>query len=109
LRAEKKAKMKKPNSATLTLFAAHEKSVLFWLGRGNLACHELVKVSGLLHQTASATLTHLRNRGCVKDSGKRSLTPSRRPAIIWQLVPSYEAAQAKYLKQNNITRGKVAK
>jgi hypothetical protein len=97
--------MKKP----LTLFASHEAAVVLVLRRGNFACFEIVKRSNLLHQTASATLTHLRNRGCIRDTGKRRLTDSRRPAIVWQLVRDHEAAQAKYIKQNNITRGKVTK
>lgn len=93
----------------LNIFARHENVVLRALALGDGACHDIEARTGMLHQTASATLTHLRNRGCIKDTGERRLTPSRRPATVYTLTKNHIAAQIKYLDQNNITPRKGAK
>lgn len=51
------------------------------------ACdHELERVTGLIHQTASARRRSLVLRGLVRDSGLRRRTASGRLAVAWVAV-----------------------
>jgi hypothetical protein len=40
----------------------------------------------LLHQSASATITHLRHAGHLADTGKRRPTNTGRPAAVWRVA-----------------------
>jgi predicted HTH transcriptional regulator len=51
--------------------------------RGGLTCFEVEEITELSHQTASARITELRQKGLIKDSGQRRLTGSGRKAVVW--------------------------
>lgn len=58
-----------------------------WLaGQSGLTCHEVEHRTGLAHQTASARIRDLREKGHLRDSGKRRPTGSGRAAIVWVVV-----------------------
>lgn len=46
-------------------------------------CEEVEFALGLRHQTVSARLTELKRLGQVRDTGRRRLTQSRRPAAVY--------------------------
>ena len=48
-----------------------------------LTCFEVEEITDLSHQTASARITELRQKGLIKDSGQRRLTSSGRKAVVW--------------------------
>lgn len=61
-----------------------EAAVLTFLSvNGPETCDEVEANLGLLHQTASATITHLRDRGLLYDTGRRLPTRTGRRAIVW--------------------------
>jgi len=47
-------------------------------------CDELECMTGLPHQTASARIRELFQRGMVQDSGEKRQTRSGRNAIVWE-------------------------
>lgn len=55
-----------------------------------LTCDEIEKMMDGKHQTISARVNELRDKGWIKDSGQRRPTRSGRNAIVW--IPSYEAS-----------------
>ena len=46
-------------------------------------CYEVEIALGLLHQSASASITKLRNAGYLRDTGERRPTNTGRMAIVW--------------------------
>jgi len=50
---------------------------------GGATCCEVEMALGLLHQSASAAITHLRRAGGLVDSGKRRPTNTGRMATVW--------------------------
>ena len=54
-------------------------------GDDGLTCEEVEQKTGLRHQTASARVRELYQRGLIKDKGVRRETSSKRTAIIWVL------------------------
>lgn len=46
-------------------------------------CDEVEVATGLAHQTASARVNGLMNKGRIADSGKRRPTRSGRNAVVW--------------------------
>ena len=57
--------------------------VLAWLKRVPSTCCELEGVLNMPHQTCSARITELRQRGEIFDTGARRKTFSGRNAIVW--------------------------
>ena len=55
-------------------------------GGGGLTVDQLEQILNRSHQSVSARVNELRNKGWLVDSGKKRDTRSERPAIIW--VPS---------------------
>jgi hypothetical protein len=53
---------------------------------GGATCCEVEEALGLLHQTASSSITKLRKAGHLVDTGKRRPTGSGRLAIVWGAV-----------------------
>lgn len=47
-------------------------------------CDEVEEATGLLHQTASARVRELFQKGLIKDSGAKRDTRSGRSAIVWR-------------------------
>jgi predicted transcriptional regulator len=56
-----------------------------------MTCDELEELLDGKHQTISARVNELRDKGWIKDSGSKRLTRSRRKAIVW--VPTEQAVQ----------------
>jgi hypothetical protein len=54
------------------------------LGRGGMTTHALAAVLGLELVTVSPRMKPLLNKGLVRDSGRRSESPSGRKRIIWE-------------------------
>ena len=54
--------------------------------RGGLTVDQTEQILNRSHQSVSARVNELRNKGWIVDSGRKRLTRSRRSAIIW--VPS---------------------
>ena len=50
---------------------------------GGATCDEIERATGMRHQTASARVRELREKGHIKDSDKRRRTRSGRQAIVW--------------------------
>jgi hypothetical protein len=50
---------------------------------GDATCWEVESALGLLHQSASSTITKLRKDGHLIDSGERRRTNTGRMAIVW--------------------------
>lgn len=48
-----------------------------------MTCDDVEIATGGLHQTISARICYLRDRGCIADSGKRRRTRTGRKAIVW--------------------------
>ena len=48
-------------------------------------CNEMERLLQLKHETVSARIWELHNRGFIVDSGARRLTRSDRPAVVWVL------------------------
>lgn len=57
------------------------------LGRGGMTTHALAAVLGLELVTVSPRMKPLVTAGLVRDSGRRSESPSGRPRIIWVIAP----------------------
>jgi predicted HTH transcriptional regulator len=53
---------------------------------GGTTCCEVEEALGLLHQSASSSITRLRKAGHLVDTGKRRPTGSGRLAIVWGAV-----------------------
>jgi len=58
----------------------------FIKSNGGATCWEIETALGLLHQSASATITHLRKTGHLADTGKRRPTNTGRLATVWGVV-----------------------
>jgi predicted transcriptional regulator len=52
--------------------------------QGGLTCSELEEMLNGRHQTISARVWELRQRGFIRDSGLRRKTASGRKAIVWE-------------------------
>ena len=52
-------------------------------GKLGMTCDEIERELKLRHQTASARVRDLAQRGVIDDSGSRRATSSGRPAIVW--------------------------
>ncbi len=52
-------------------------------GLGGSTCEEIEVKLRLKHQTCSARITELKDKGLVRDSGRRGQTSSGRKAVIW--------------------------
>jgi predicted ArsR family transcriptional regulator len=50
---------------------------------GGATCWEVENALGLLHQTASSTITRLRTAGYLVDTGERRPTNTGRMATVW--------------------------
>jgi predicted ArsR family transcriptional regulator len=57
---------------------------------GGATCCEVETALGMLHQSASATITHLRKAGYIVDTGERRPTNTGRMAIVWQVIDAPE-------------------
>jgi hypothetical protein len=53
---------------------------------GGATCWEIEMALGLLHQSASSTITKLRNAGHLVDTGERRPTITGRMATVWGAV-----------------------
>jgi predicted ArsR family transcriptional regulator len=53
---------------------------------GEATCEDIERDLKLRHQTASACLTKLKQKGVVEDSGNRGKTMSGRKAIKWRIA-----------------------
>jgi hypothetical protein len=60
--------------------------------RMGATCEEIEELTGLRHQTASARICELKERGRLEDSGLRRPTRSGRSAIVWRVRREDEAA-----------------
>jgi predicted transcriptional regulator len=70
---------------------AHEVLKTLAAHRGGLTCDEIEQLMNGRHQTISARVNELRDKGWIKDSGVKRRTRSGRRAIVW--VPTWRAAQ----------------
>lgn len=52
---------------------------------GTMTCYEVEVTLNLKHQTASASITHLKKKMLIEDSGERRKTESGRNAIAWKV------------------------
>jgi hypothetical protein len=67
--------------------ARREQSMLEYIkANGGATCCEVEEALGLLHQSASSSITRLRQAGRLVDSGKRRPTKTGRMAIVWRAV-----------------------
>ncbi len=55
---------------------------------GGATCDQVEEYTGLKHQTASARVNELKERGDIVDSGERRKTRSGRKAIVWKVSPA---------------------
>jgi DNA polymerase len=65
-------------------------SVIHGSGAGGMTCDEVEVDTGMRHQTVSARIRELQQRGRLVDSARRRPTRSGRPAIVWvteEVVP----------------------
>lgn len=69
------------------------KRILAMIANTPSTCYEVEQALGLSHQTASARITHLRQKGEIEDSGITRPTASGRAAIVWQAKPAKEGNQ----------------
>jgi len=61
-----------------------EQQILAYIdANGGATCCEVEEALGLLHQSASSTITGLRKAGRLFDTGKRRPTNTGRMAIVW--------------------------
>ena len=61
-----------------------EQKILEYINaNGGATCCEVEEAIGLLHQSASSTITGLRKAGRLVDTGKRRPTNTGRAAIVW--------------------------
>lgn len=64
--------------------ARREKQILAYIEtNGNATCWEVESALGLLHQSASSTITRLRKAGHLVDTGERRPTNTGRMAAVW--------------------------
>lgn len=56
---------------------------LIQASRGGLTCDQVEAQMGGKHQTVSARVYELKNKGLIMDSGRRRLTRSGRKAVVW--------------------------
>lgn len=68
-------------------------------GRGGMTTHALAAVLGLELVTVSPRMKPLRDKGLVRDSGRRAESPSGRARIIWEIA-------AQVLRTTNDDEGK---
>jgi len=66
-----------------------------WAGEDGLTCDEVELQLYLRHQTASARVRELAQKGHIKDSGERRATRSGRTAIVWVAVEPGKEEQEK--------------
>lgn len=68
-----------------TLGAIESKVLGFIVGRKRIGatCDEVERLLGFRHQTASARIYDLAQKGLIQDSGDRRETSSGRRAIVW--------------------------
>lgn len=59
-------------------------------GEAGLTCQQIELATGRSHQSVSANLRHLVEKGFVEDSGSRGETTSGRRAMCWRLTPMAE-------------------
>lgn len=55
-----------------------------WNSDAGMTCDEVEEETGMIHQTASARVRELAQRGHIVDSGERRATRSGRAAIVWK-------------------------
>src|ERR1700741_2555823 len=68
--------------------ARREQQILAHIkANGGKTCCEIEKDLDLLHQSASSTITKLRNAGHLVDTGARRPTNTGRKAIVWGVAP----------------------
>jgi hypothetical protein len=68
--------------------AKREQQILAYIKtNGDATCWEVETQLGLLHQSASSTITRLRSAGHVVDTGERRPTNTGRMAIVWGTAP----------------------
>jgi hypothetical protein len=66
------------------LTARREQQILKYIkARGGATCWEIENALGLLHQSASSTITRLRKGGHLVDTGERRPTNTGRMATVW--------------------------
>ena len=60
---------------------------IVWMveAHGPVTCERVEELTGLKHQTCSAQIRHLVQRGILEDSGTKGKTATGRPAIRWQV------------------------
>jgi hypothetical protein len=64
--------------------ARREQQILAYIeGNGDATCWEVERDLTLLRQSASSTITRLRNAGHLLDTGERRPTNTGRMAIVW--------------------------
>jgi len=54
---------------------------------GGLTCREIQELTGIPHETASARCTGLKDKGWIRDSGKRRPSAKGNPMTVWEAVP----------------------
>lgn len=64
-----------------------------------LTCDQVEQTVGKSHQTISARVNELRDKGWIVDSGRRRKTRSNRSAIVW--VPSQTARRSTWTSPTN--------
>ena len=65
--------------------ARREQQIIAYIkASGGATCWEAEIALGLLHQSASSTITRLRNAGHLVDTGERRRTNTGRMAIVWR-------------------------
>lgn len=57
-----------------------------WRASDGRTCDEVEERLGMRHQTASARIRELSQKGHIRDSGLRRTTRSGRPATVWKPV-----------------------
>jgi hypothetical protein len=73
------------NSISPKKKARREQNVLNYIkAKGGATCCEIEEAFGLLHQSASSSITRLRQTGRLVDSGDRRPTKTGRLAIVWR-------------------------
>lgn len=69
-------------------FRQHRSRILqTFYSYGQMTCDRLEQVLGMSHQTASASICHLKNEGLLHDTGKKEPTRTGRKAIVWSVHP----------------------
>ena len=61
-------------------------ALAYEFGEEGFTCSQLEARTNRTHQSVSANITRLKDKGRLEDTGRRGRTDSNRPAIIWKLV-----------------------